>query len=76
MGREEVSWQALLFSPTTGSKTGCCPRNWENFRESCYWTSLQRLSWDNARLDCEKKSSHLVILNSPEEKVGRPAGPS
>ncbi|KAJ6654985.1 hypothetical protein lerEdw1_006456 [Lerista edwardsae] len=60
----------LVELRSNGSKTGCCPRNWENFRESCYWASVQRLSWANAKLDCEKKSSHLVILNSPEEKVG------
>ncbi|XP_029142768.1 asialoglycoprotein receptor 1-like [Protobothrops mucrosquamatus] len=52
-----------------GSNSGCCPRGWLTFRSSCYWTTQSRNSWQGAKKDCEEKKSHLVIINSAEEKA-------
>ncbi|XP_053116843.1 asialoglycoprotein receptor 1-like [Hemicordylus capensis] len=59
----------LVELKSNGSKTGCCPKNWAIFHQSCYWTTRMRLPWEEAKLDCEKKSAHLVIINSPDEKA-------
>ncbi|XP_077772924.1 asialoglycoprotein receptor 1-like isoform X3 [Podarcis muralis] len=58
----------LVEMRSNGSKTGCCPKGWKNFEESCYWMSQDAASWNQAKLDCEKKDAHLVIINSPQEK--------
>ncbi|XP_061445891.1 asialoglycoprotein receptor 1-like [Rhineura floridana] len=57
----------LMEMKSNGSKTGCCPKGWQSFEESCYWMSSTPASWNLAKLDCEKKNAHLVIINSPNE---------
>uniref|UniRef100_A0A670Z755 C-type lectin domain-containing protein n=1 Tax=Pseudonaja textilis TaxID=8673 RepID=A0A670Z755_PSETE len=51
------------------SAIGCCPRGWLTFHTSCYWTTLSRGTWEEAKKDCEEKKAHLVILNSANEKA-------
>ncbi|KAJ7313268.1 hypothetical protein JRQ81_004552 [Phrynocephalus forsythii] len=52
------------------TKSGCCPKNWQSFQDSCYWFPGGSASWENAKRNCEEKNSHLVIINSPAERVG------
>ncbi|XP_007443861.1 asialoglycoprotein receptor 1-like [Python bivittatus] len=59
----------LIEMQSNGSKSGCCPRGWLTFRSSCYWTTQSQETWEGAKRDCENKKSHLVIINSPNEKV-------
>ncbi|XP_060635893.2 asialoglycoprotein receptor 1-like [Anolis sagrei] len=59
---------ALVEMKSNGTRSGCCPKNWLQFQESCYWMSSGTLSWENAKRNCERKNSHLLIFNSPEEK--------
>ncbi|XP_042330081.1 asialoglycoprotein receptor 1-like isoform X2 [Sceloporus undulatus] len=58
----------LVEMRSNGTKSGCCPKDWQIFQESCYWMSRSTLSWENAKSNCERKNAHLVIFNSPEEK--------
>ncbi|KAL8177032.1 UNVERIFIED_CONTAM: hypothetical protein K2H54_041031 [Gekko kuhli] len=53
---------------SNGSKSGCCPKGWVIYHESCYWLSRSQRPWLSAKQDCESRDSHLVIINSPEEK--------
>ncbi|XP_061444290.1 asialoglycoprotein receptor 1-like isoform X2 [Rhineura floridana] len=46
----------------------CCPKGWHSFSRSCYWISTTDKPWDDARVDCEDKDSHLVILTSYSEQ--------
>ncbi|XP_063157809.1 asialoglycoprotein receptor 1-like isoform X2 [Candoia aspera] len=59
----------LAEMKSNGSKSGCCPRGWLTFRSSCYWTTQSTETWKGASLNCESKKSHLVIINSPDEKA-------
>ncbi|XP_039193796.1 asialoglycoprotein receptor 1-like isoform X2 [Crotalus tigris] len=59
----------IIEMKSNGSKSGCCPRGWLTFHSSCYWTTQSRTSWQGAKKDCEEKKSHLVIINSAEEKA-------
>ncbi|XP_020655518.3 asialoglycoprotein receptor 1 [Pogona vitticeps] len=53
---------------SNGTKSGCCPKDWRSFQESCYWVSRTTASWDDAKRNCERMNSHLVIINSPAEQ--------
>ncbi|XP_060540657.1 asialoglycoprotein receptor 1-like isoform X3 [Pantherophis guttatus] len=57
----------IIEMKSNGSKSGCCPRGWVNFRSSCYWTTQSTDTWQGAKKDCEDKKAHLVILNSADE---------
>nr|XP_056719505.1 asialoglycoprotein receptor 1-like [Euleptes europaea] len=58
----------LVELQSNGSKSGCCPKGWVVHQESCYWVSRLQRPWMEAKRDCERKDSHLVVINSPEEK--------
>ncbi|XP_062992565.1 asialoglycoprotein receptor 1-like [Elgaria multicarinata webbii] len=57
----------LVELKSNGTKSGCCPKGWIIFQESCYWMSRSTMSWGSAKSDCQRKKAHLVALNSPEE---------
>ncbi|XP_070623462.1 asialoglycoprotein receptor 1-like isoform X2 [Erythrolamprus reginae] len=59
----------IMEMKSNGSKSGCCPKGWLTFRNSCYWTTWSRNTWQGAKEDCEEKKAHLVILNSADEKA-------
>ncbi|XP_077171919.1 asialoglycoprotein receptor 1-like [Paroedura picta] len=54
---------------SNGSKSGCCPKGWVVHHESCYWMSRSQRPWMEAKQDCQHKDSHLVIINSPDERA-------
>ncbi|KAM3823994.1 asialoglycoprotein receptor 1-like [Vipera latastei] len=59
----------IIEIKSNGSKSGCCPKGWLTFRSSCYWTPQSTDTWQGAKTACQQKKSHLVIINSAEEKV-------
>ncbi|KAH0626066.1 hypothetical protein JD844_000785 [Phrynosoma platyrhinos] len=52
-----------------GTKSGCCPKDWQMFQESCYWMSRATLSWENAKRNCERKNAHLRFINQRKRPV-------
>ncbi|XP_044273213.1 asialoglycoprotein receptor 1-like isoform X2 [Varanus komodoensis] len=52
----------------TGGQEDCCPKGWRSFGRSCYWVSSVEKTWEEARLDCEDKDSHLVVIAGYQEK--------
>ncbi|XP_062993431.1 asialoglycoprotein receptor 1-like [Elgaria multicarinata webbii] len=48
----------------TGSKSNCCPKGWDLFAKNCYWVSNMEKTWEEAKVDCEDKDSHLVTITS------------
>lgn len=46
-----------------------CPPHWKNFTDKCYYFSVEKDIFDDAKLFCEDKSSHLVFINTREEQV-------
>ncbi|XP_060137918.1 asialoglycoprotein receptor 1 [Zootoca vivipara] len=54
--------ESIKSNKTVGSH--CCLKGWLPFKSSCYWLSKTDKSWDEAKLDCEDKDAHLVIITS------------
>lgn len=46
-----------------------CPPHWKNFTDKCYYFSVEKDIFEDAKLFCEDKTSHLVFINSREEQV-------
>ncbi|NXM69099.1 CLC4C protein, partial [Serilophus lunatus] len=47
----------------------CCPKGWRCFQGSCYYLSLDMMSWTESEQNCTGMGSHLVVINSKEEQV-------
>nr|XP_045374808.1 collectin-12 [Camelus bactrianus] len=45
-----------------------CPPHWKNFTDKCYYFSVEKEIFEDAKLFCEERSSHLVFINSREEQ--------
>ncbi|EMP31147.1 Collectin-12, partial [Chelonia mydas] len=45
-----------------------CSAHWKNFTEKCYYFSSEREIFEDAKVFCDEKSSHLVIINNKEEQ--------
>nr|XP_010585424.1 collectin-12 [Loxodonta africana] len=48
-------------------RRSCLP-HWKNFTDKCYYFSVEKEIFDDAKLFCEDKSSHLVYINTREEQ--------
>ncbi|NWT03307.1 CLC4C protein, partial [Mionectes macconnelli] len=47
----------------------CCPKGWKMFQNSCYFLSLDTMSWTESEQNCTGMGSHLVVINGREEQV-------
>ncbi|KAL7988106.1 hypothetical protein Chor_007025, partial [Crotalus horridus] len=43
---------------------GADTRQWEYFSGKCYYFSLKSIPWHEAKADCERRQSRLVIIDS------------
>ncbi|XP_060631127.2 collectin-12 [Anolis sagrei] len=50
------------------SEANGCPVYWNNFSGNCYYFSSERAIFEDARLFCEEKASHLVFINNEAEQ--------
>ncbi|XP_017705874.1 PREDICTED: C-type lectin domain family 10 member A isoform X2 [Rhinopithecus bieti] len=46
----------------------CCPINWVEHQDSCYWFSHSGMPWAEAEKHCQLEDAHLVVINSREEQ--------
>ncbi|NXD46027.1 CLC4E protein, partial [Copsychus sechellarum] len=46
----------------------CCPKGWRRFQRSCYFLSLDIMSWAESEQNCTGMGSHLVVINSKAEQ--------
>ncbi|NXQ62472.1 CLC4D protein, partial [Anthoscopus minutus] len=42
---------------------------WRRFQRSCYFLSLDRMSWAESEQNCTGMGSQLVVINSKEEQI-------
>ncbi|NXK47262.1 CD72 protein, partial [Chauna torquata] len=42
----------------------CCPSGWLLYRGKCLFVSSEKKTWDDSRVECEKKYSQLLITKS------------
>ncbi|KAF1494890.1 Collectin-12, partial [Eudyptula minor novaehollandiae] len=59
---------ALQSEPTSVPEANGCSPHWKNYTEKCYYFSIEREIFEEAKLFCEEKASHLVIINNKEEQ--------
>ncbi|XP_005632812.1 C-type lectin domain family 4 member G-like isoform X2 [Canis lupus baileyi] len=66
--RSEVFRQ--MKAVLAGNESSCepCPLDWKFFQGSCYFFSLDNLTWTQANDSCVQKQAHLVIINSRTEQ--------
>lgn len=46
-----------------------CPGAWEKFSEKCYYFSLKKLNWAEARKDCQSMGADLIVIGDAKEQV-------
>ena len=56
-----------IFGPPSRQVFPGCPQGWISFGQSCYWFSNDVQQWENARADCQRRGSDLVIIKSRAE---------
>uniref|UniRef100_A0A8D0F7W4 C-type lectin domain-containing protein n=1 Tax=Strix occidentalis caurina TaxID=311401 RepID=A0A8D0F7W4_STROC len=59
------------FSPCTEQGWMCCPKGWKLFQKSCYYISGNVMPWAESVQNCTGMGSHLVVINSEAEQVGK-----
>ncbi|XP_066197290.1 C-type lectin domain family 4 member D-like isoform X2 [Sylvia atricapilla] len=47
----------------------CCPKGWRRFQRSCYFLSLDKMTWAESEQNCTGMGSQLVVINSKAEQV-------
>uniref|UniRef100_A0A0B8RS02 C-type lectin 7 n=1 Tax=Philothamnus irregularis TaxID=1899461 RepID=A0A0B8RS02_9SAUR len=59
----------LITNPFLGAKAASCPREWLQKQGNCYGYFDQRLSWDDAELECQSHGPgcHLASILSFQE---------
>ncbi|XP_053512875.1 C-type lectin domain family 4 member G [Artibeus jamaicensis] len=72
-GRDRENIRSELFRELEAVRAGnksCeqCPTSWLRFQGSCYFFSVVRAGWEEARRNCTGASAHLVIVGSLEEQ--------
>ncbi|NXD88621.1 LECH protein, partial [Halcyon senegalensis] len=46
-----------------------CSVGWKVFGKSCYFFSMETMSWSDAKETCADQDAHLVIIDSEQEQV-------
>ncbi|XP_056001958.1 C-type lectin domain family 17, member A-like [Ostrea edulis] len=44
-----------------------CTSSWIEYKGNCYYKGEKRVNWRDAKLECEKRCSHLVEIGDKEE---------
>ncbi|XP_043935062.1 CD209 antigen-like protein C [Protopterus annectens] len=59
----------VIIAVTIGrNQSECCPEDWKIFNHSCYYFSLMGYNWSEAKEQCEKNQSTLVMIKSSKEQ--------
>ncbi|KAI4047467.1 C-type lectin domain containing 10A [Homo sapiens] len=66
---KKLTCQVATLNNNASTEGTCCPVNWVEHQDSCYWFSHSGMSWAEAEKYCQLKNAHLVVINSREEQV-------
>lgn len=48
-----------------------CGKGWITYKNSCYYISKERLSWQESRESCQKRGGDLVVIDNEIEQVNQ-----
>ncbi|XP_070587385.1 B-cell differentiation antigen CD72-like, partial [Erythrolamprus reginae] len=63
--RERAHLEDSLSRASSCRQIGCCPPGWTLFRWKCLWASSERMVWWWSKMDCEERSSRLLVIPKP-----------
>ncbi|XP_067887813.1 collectin-12 isoform X2 [Heterodontus francisci] len=53
---------------TVPPKPNGCPPKWKNFKDKCYYFSIDRVEFEEANNLCKNMSADMIIINNREEQ--------
>ncbi|XP_038062101.1 hepatic lectin-like [Patiria miniata] len=57
----------MMCKPSIGGRRGACPSTWIQWGGKCYKAAMKPLTWSEAKDECTKMGSVLVVPQSQEE---------
>ncbi|XP_033040725.1 C-type lectin domain family 10 member A isoform X4 [Trachypithecus francoisi] len=64
----KLTCQVATLKNNASTERTCCPVNWVEHQDSCYWFSHSGMPWAEAEKHCQLEDAHLVVINSREEQ--------
>ncbi|XP_073874527.1 C-type lectin domain family 10 member A isoform X2 [Macaca fascicularis] len=64
----KLTCQVATLKNNASTERTCCPVNWVEHQDSCYWFSRSGMPWAEAEKHCQLENAHLVVINSREEQ--------
>ncbi|XP_024434841.2 C-type lectin domain family 4 member E [Desmodus rotundus] len=65
---QEEFLEFSCYSDGSGSVKNCCPLKWVHFQSSCYFFSMNTMTWSASVKNCSSMGAHLAVINTQEEQ--------